>query len=62
MWGATGFCSRSSKILSPLFIFLGAILRYHSIGYHIYADDTKLYISFKCNTPLVSLIKNVDDQ
>ena len=33
--------------LSPL----GAILKYHSIGYHIYDDDTQFYISFKCNTP-----------
>ena len=35
---------------------LGALLKYHGIGY-IYADDTKLYISFKCNNPLASLPK-----
>jgi len=36
---------------------LGAILKYHGIGYHIYADDTQLYISFKCNDPLAYLPK-----
>ena len=36
---------------------LGAILRHHTIGYHIYADDTQFYISFKCKYPLEVLTK-----
>ena len=38
---------------------LGAILKYHGIGYHIiYANDTQLYISFKCNNIRVWMINN----
>ena len=50
------------SVLDPLKLYLyllplGAILKYHGIGYHIHADDTQLYILFKCNNPLTSLPK-----
>ena len=36
---------------------LCSILKQYNIGYHIYAADTQLYISFKCNDPLATLPK-----
>ena len=38
---------------------LSTILMYHDIGYHVYADDTQLYISFKCKQLLEAISKKI---
>ena len=50
------------SVLGPLnfclyLLLMSAILKYHKIGYHVYADDTQLYISFKGKQPLESISK-----
>ena len=37
---------------------MSAILKYHKIGHHVYADNTQLYISFKCKQPLESIFES----
>ena len=37
---------------------IGSILHHHGIDYHIYADDTQLYIKFDLSDPSIALEKN----
>ena len=36
---------------------IGSILRHHGINYHIYVDDTQLYIKFDLSYPSIALEK-----
>ena len=36
---------------------LSAILRFHKIDYHVYGDDTQIYVLFKCEDPSQALGK-----
>ena len=52
---AIGFSHGTTDIL---FIFTtNLIFMYHIIDYHIFADDTQLYISFNCKESFESLLK-----
>ena len=50
------------SVLAPLkfclyMLPLSAILRFHKIGYHVFADNTQIYVSFKCDDPSQALGK-----
>ena len=50
------------SVLVPLKIYvytltIGAIVKFHELNYHIYSDDTKVYLSFGINEPHNALAK-----
>ena len=50
------------SVLGPLkvcvyLLRMSVILKYHKIGYHVFANDTQLHISFKCKQPVETISK-----
>ena len=43
--------------LPSITVLYFCILRFRKIGYHVYDDDTQIYVSFKCDDPLQSIGK-----
>ena len=44
------------SILGPM-LYLGDIMREHGIFYHMYADDTQIYMSFRPSLVMLSSVK-----